>query len=414
MMNVRETKGLCIAATSNIQQQGDVWLVPSEHTNKKYTVLLGQHPTCSCPDFETRRQPCKHIFAAERILHPQPILEPVASVRRPTYKQEWHEYNLAQTTEKARLLELLYELCAGIEEPVQTFGRPRLSFAEMLFCAVYKIYSTFSSRRFISDLQIAKERGYISKVPHFNSVSNYLESEAMTAYLKELIIESSRPLASIEWDFAVDSSGFSIGRNQHWADAKWNKEQKGDGSTTHVNKQDWIKVHLMCGCKTNIVTSVEVTDSHAGDSPRYIPLVEQTSKNFTMDSVCADKAYSASPNLQLTLVKGAVPYIPFRSNTRGDDKRQTATWKRMFHFFSYNQEMFMRHYHKRSNVETTFSMIKSKFGEKLRSKTKVAQTNEVLCKVLAHNICCLVQSIYELGVEPTFWTQSSTGAFHHM
>ncbi len=76
----------------------------------------------------------------------------------------------------------------------------------------------------------------------------------------------------------------------------------------------------------------------------------------------------------------------------------------MFHYFSYNREKFMEHYHKCSNVETTFHMIKSKFGDALRSKTETAQINEVLCKILCHNLCCLIQSIYELGVEPTFWT----------
>src|SRR2546423_12823206 len=75
----------------------------------------------------------------------------------------------------------------------------------------------------------------------------------------------------------------------------------------------------------------------------------------------------------------------------------------MFHFYSYNQDRFMQCYHKRSNVETTFHMIKTKFGDRLRSKTRTAQINEALCKVLAHNLCCLIQSMYELGIEPTFW-----------
>jgi hypothetical protein len=57
-------------------------------------------------------------------------------------------------------------------------------------------------------------------------------------------------------------------------------------------------------------------------------------------------------------------------------------------------------------VETTFSMIKAKFGTRIRSKTPVAQVNELLCKVLCHNLCCLVQAIYELGIEPEFWKAS--------
>ena len=79
-------------------------------------------------------------------------------------------------------------------------------------------------------------------------------------------------------------------------------------------------------------------------------------------------------------------------------------WNRMWHFYNFNRDTFMAHYHKRSNVETVFSMIKGKFGGSVRAKTPIAQVNEVLCKILCHNICVLIQSIYELGLEPTFQT----------
>ncbi len=59
------------------------------------------------------------------------------------------------------------------------------------------------------------------------------------------------------------------------------------------------------------------------------------------------------------------------------------------------------------SVESTFSMIKAKFGDHLRCKTKTAQINEALCKVLAHNLCCLIQSMYELKIEPTFWQEAA-------
>jgi hypothetical protein len=57
--------------------------------------------------------------------------------------------------------------------------------------------------------------------------------------------------------------------------------------------------------------------------------------------------------------------------------------------------------------ENTFSMIKAKFRDHVRSKTDVAMTNEVLCKIVCHNICCVIQAMYELGIELTFWEVSA-------
>ena len=58
-----------------------------------------------------------------------------------------------------------------------------------------------------------------------------------------------------------------------------------------------------------------------------------------------------------------------------------------------------------SNVESTFSMIKAKFRDHVRSKTDTAMKNEVLCKFLcAHTSrLWLIQSQCELGIAPVFW-----------
>jgi hypothetical protein len=60
-------------------------------------------------------------------------------------------------------------------------------------------------------------------------------------------------------------------------------------------------------------------------------------------------------------------------------------------------------YHKRSNVESVFSMVKAKFRGHVRSKGDVAMKNEVLAKLLCHNLCCLIMSQFELGIDPVFW-----------
>jgi len=62
----------------------------------------------------------------------------------------------------------------------------------------------------------------------------------------------------------------------------------------------------------------------------------------------------------------------------------------------------MLHYHKRSNVESTFVSIKRKLGDTLKSKNSTSQINELLCKIIAYNITVLIQEMYELGIEPNF------------
>jgi hypothetical protein len=79
----------------------------------------------------------------------------------------------------------------------------------------------------------------------------------------------------------------------------------------------------------------------------------------------------------------------------------------MYNFYTERREEFLTHYHKRSNVETTFHMIKSKFGQRLRSKTLTAQVNEALCKVLCNNLCVVIQSQHELGIETDFASEEA-------
>ena len=105
-------------------------------------------------------------------------------------------------------------------------------------------------------------------------------------------------------------------------------------------------------------------------------------------------------NFDLAHANGAVPYIPFKVNSVGD--RQGDVWRRMFHLFQFHRADFLKHYHQRRNVESTFSMVKRKFGDSLRSKSLTALHNEALAKLGCHNIVVLVHEMYELGTEPHF------------
>lgn len=403
MENLREQRGLVIAATTKIRRYGDRWQVPSQSGSGFYMVSLSDSGKCSCPDWETRREKCKHVYAAMFYVRREVYGDGVMTVTetlavtetRPTYPQAWSAYNAAQTSEKEMFLSLLFNLCNGVQKPeVKKNGRPSLPLPDALFSAVFKVYSTVSARRFMTDLREAQAKGFITKTPHFNSIYNCLEKPEVTPILRGMITQSSLPLQAVETDFAVDSSGFMTTRYARWFDVKYGQDKE---------KREWVKTHIMCGVKTNIVTAVEIADKHASDAKMLPPLVEATAQNFTISEVSADKAYGGRPATDAIHKFGGTPFISFRGNATGG---VGGTFEQMFHYFMFRKQEFLAHYHKRSNVESTFSMMKRKFGDSLRSKGDTAMVNEALCKILCHNLVVLIHEMHELGIDPIFGSRA--------
>ena len=407
-VEARKQRGLQIAALCKIVKRNDgQWRVPSESGHDPYTVQIGSEPHCSCPDHETRGCRCKHIYAVECVIRREENPDGSATVTesvtvtktRKTYPQNWPAYNAAQQNEKDRFQVLLADLCRGVEDRQQTGrGRRYVRLPDAVFGCTFKVYSTVSSRRFTCDLNEAKARGYIQDALHFNSIIDYLKNPLLTDILKGLIVTSSLPLRAVESDFAVDSTGFTSSRFHRWFDHKYGAVRQ---------EHDWVKVHLCTGVNTQIVTAVEVLDRNAGDSPLLPGLVETTAKNFPVSEVSADKGYSTIDNHAAIARLGATPFIAFKRTATGTGghvplSRDKSAWEKMFHYFAFQRDEFLAHYHKRSNVESAVSMIKAKFGDSVRSRTETAMRNEALCKVLCHNICCVISAIYELGIEPNF------------
>jgi transposase len=414
-MDARQQRGLLLAATANIvkAQRGAYYVPSASRPGTKYRVEP-DFPKCDCPDFLEMGLTCKHLWAVKYTRERErnadgtvtetetlTVSETVETTvkKRTTYKQDWPKYNAAQSVEKDRVQELLFDLCRGVAEPERAGrGRKPHTYRDSIFTMVYKVYCGFSARRFSSDLREAHARGFLSKpVPGMKSTA-FMEDEAFTPILHGLVHASSLPLRGVETCFAVDSSGFGSNRYEAWYDHRY-----GGKETRRVV---WVKCHIGCGVKTNIVTACRILEKESADSPQFEGLVKETAQGFTISEVSADKAYSSYANFETVAGLGGEGFLAFRLGTTAAGGGALA---KMFHYFQYKQEEFLQHYHKRSNVESVFSAVKRKFGGEVRSKTDVAMKNEVLCKLIAHNLCVLVQEQHELGIEPLFW-QDRTAA----
>ena len=398
-MEARLQKAKEIVAGSMVRPGPDCYFVTASTGEKFYRVVIdGLFPSCSCEDFELRAEPCKHVLAA-RIFRaqqeaggPAPCDQPGPPVPRKTYKQDWPNYNAAQVNEGYYVQRLLFDLCETIPQPPLPTGRGRrpIPVRDGILAACFKVYGGMSARRSMSDIEEARDAGFLTTTPHFNSVLNVLDDPASTPILLNLVRLSALPLASVEVDFACDSTGFASCRYTRWYDHRYGRESV---------KADWVKCHAMCGVKTNVIAAVAVLEQSSADCPQLPDLLKTTHQGFDVREVSADKAYTSTENFQAVKDLGGTLYAPFKSNATGSIG---GIFERMFHYFNLHRAEFLESYHKRSNIESTFSAIKRKLGDSVRGKSDVSMKNEVLAKIVCYNLTCCIAEWYALGIDPVF------------
>src|ERR1051326_4049643 len=210
-MDARQSKARALADRGRVMRDGDGWVVYSLTSTNKYRVTL--YPVyCSCPDFELRQIAWKHVLAvrsaiaqerSDKLLGKPPRArgggEPIERPK-PTYKQVWPAYDAAQKNEKAEFLQLLAELCQGIIEPERKpgRGRPPAPLASQAFAALFKVGSTISGRRFMTDLNDAQAKGHVGEAISHSGIARFFEDEGSFDLLRGLVQHSALPMSGLE------------------------------------------------------------------------------------------------------------------------------------------------------------------------------------------------------------------------
>jgi hypothetical protein len=123
---------------------------------------------------------------------------------------------------------------------------------------------------------------------------------------------------------AVDSSGFSTSRFVRWYNKKYGRQ---------VDNREWVKVHLMCGVNTKIVTSVDVSGWTTHDTNYFVLLLETIAKHFELGDVMADKACRQPLLPPWRFCARGTPFVPFKSNTVEPTTVEEPIWAQMYYYF---------------------------------------------------------------------------------
>src|SRR3989344_5661081 len=295
-------------------------------------------------------------------------------------------YNKIQETEFLNFFEFVKYLTNYVCK-----GRKMKSMINCLII-IHK-FPNLSLRRARGFLLLLRKFGVITiNIPCFKTLSNYRENNSLQIVLDKLIEESSKPLSVIEHDFATDATGIRTKLFSTWYSLRCKKE---------IKKRDHLTIHITTGVKSNVVTAINVEIKPGKDNQIFREHVDKTSENFDIEEWSGDGRYWCKDNCRKINEVGAKPYFKVWKNWSGK-ARGCMPWKFMNLESKKNPEEYGKHYHKRSNVESTNMSKKMLHGEKVYSRLPSARINEETLRWINHNINVLNRAKYEWDINPKF------------
>lgn len=428
--NVR--KGLEIADRYVLDYNDDgVWKVPDTVGSRTFRRFrMSDPPSCTCPTY-ARSGDCKHLWAVFITVNrtfgePSVLAElPIPVPEKPPVWQEEAEEPpkfepVPFPTAKDRRLKpaareakadaeatrlhwrLLYEICRGVPEPEagEKGGRPPLPFREMLFAVLLKGSRPLSGLDFKTELERAKDEGYISRVPHPNIILRYVRSRAVSEALRELVVVTSKAYRDLDRHFAIDSTKMYFGRLR----APFAGRTQRTTDPTYHPRKDHVKIHALVGLRSKIFATVRISRQYRHDGSYLPPLVRRArADGFVIESVAADSAYARESNFAFLDEIRARPYIEFRKDATGE--KSGPHYKHWFEAAEADPVIHVRGLKRRRLIESTFKSMKDKVGREVKAKRLHAVWNETMCKVICHNVRWAVKNAYRHGIKPDFWPE---------
>jgi IS5 family transposase len=190
----------------------------------------------------------------------------------------------------------------------------------------------------------------------------------------------------------LDSSGLQIqgvSPWREWQQARWRKAQAG--------RQDFRKIHLAVNADAQEFVAVELTDKFEHDKNLVEALLQPVAD--PIGQVTADGNYDFDTCREAIRARGARDLIPPRANAVIDPRHprpeRDAALRQIARLGSRKAWKKRVGYHRRSLIETAFSRLKRRLGQRLSSREKSRQITE------ANIWCRVMNALTQLGLPDT-------------
>ncbi|MEK6893631.1 MAG: hypothetical protein AABX07_05520 [Nanoarchaeota archaeon] len=261
---------------------------------------------------------------------------------------------------------------------------------------IWRKFPTLSVRRARGFLLLLRKFGIVNiDIPCFKTLTNYNEKNSLQTILERLIEESSKPLSTIEHDFATDMTGIRTTLFSSWFSIRAKKKTR---------RRDHVRDHITAGLKSMIVPAVDIFMKEGKDNIIMRGHVDSIVRDFTLNDWLGDTKYWCKKNCKKVSENGGTPYFKCKTGKTAWNGKQDGypSWKDMNEESEEHPRRYKKHYRKRVKVECTIHSKKALHGDKVYSKLPSARTNEETLRWINHNINVLNRAIIEWDINPKF------------
>ena len=280
-----------------------------------------------------------------------------------------------------KVSDFCYELFRIAEIPLyfSKFSNKMYSNFQKLFLLVYKQYRKFTYEEVMTDLadnQSLKAYLGFQVLPHYTTLVKFCQQ--LPRFIIEKLVLAFRKLIPESKKVAIDATGMSL-----------------DNASPHYckriglpfKKRPFMKTNAIVDLDTFMILLCSLRKSRSHDSKDAKPLLKKLARHYAPEVLYADRGYDDEQIFKLVFEKvGAYPLILQRRIELENHRRQGHYRKQTFKVFDYGE------YLQRNKIETTFSMLKRRFGSATRAKTIKTQKTDIFLKVIAFNIDRLVRT----------------------
>ena len=433
-LNVRAKRGLALARTMKDRikplEGTRKWTVPASSNNGSTYVVDPIAETCACDDWagqggHERPFRCKHIWALDfwrQLASGIDLGEEESTPKRPRKvkdprnwkKRDWPAINKCRTLVPRLGPQLLAEVFDGVglpDPPCGKRGAPRISDRDILIAAAIREWEGKTAGEAVVAIEDFCTLGRIrlSRQPSYNTILERFARPELMPFLHKALAASALPLLRFETGYSADGTGFGSSIYDHYFADKHIPSLRRKPTKRH----SWIGAMIAWGIDTHVIVAAQPTVKHPdGGEVQIMPelLRRAIANGARVKAWYGDAGFLAEQCAEACEKAGAEFFVDFFGKRGVDGRTKKGALQRLYNNMRANPEEYRRRYEKGHPLcETGNSMLKERFGPRMRSRTANAQYAEFMLRCICHNVACLVSAVKELGIEPRYWDQDVIG-----